>query len=121
MLKDRPCAIVLAVKQEGETKVYVLPITHAAPTSSDDAVELPAPVKARLGLDDQPSWIAVTETNGFIWSGPDLRFVPGKGPESLEIGLLPPELFRIMRNRFAGGSEAGERTWRGGQSKSCGQ
>ena len=35
-LKDRPCAIVLAVKSEiGETTVYVLPITHSAPLEQD--------------------------------------------------------------------------------------
>jgi hypothetical protein len=106
-IKDRPCAIVLAVRREGETKVYVLPVTHAPPANPNDAVELPAQVKARLGLDDQRSWIVVTETNSFVWPGPDLRFVPGKGPESVEIRLLPPGLFRIVRDRFAARARSG--------------
>ena len=40
--KDRPCAIVLAVvARDGDTVVYVLPITHTPPLDPDDAVELP--------------------------------------------------------------------------------
>jgi hypothetical protein len=98
--KDRPCAIVLAVKQDGEDRVFVLPITHTPPTDPDDAVELPAVVKARLNLDNQRSWIVVTEANNFLWPGPDLRFAPGKGPESAAMGYLPPGLFGLVRNRF---------------------
>jgi hypothetical protein len=41
--------------------VTVVPITHSAPPDLADAVEIPAPLKAYLGLDDMPSWIVVTE------------------------------------------------------------
>lgn len=101
-VKDRPCAVVLAIRDEehGVTRVYALPITHSPPVSGDDAVELPAPVKARLGLDSDRSWVAVTEANVFNWPGPDLRFVAGSGPESAAYGFLPPGLFRIIRDRF---------------------
>ncbi len=51
-VKDRPCVVVLAVRQEeGERIVTVAPVTHAPPANSRDAIELPAPVKLRLGLD----------------------------------------------------------------------
>jgi len=99
-VKDRPCAIVLAVKQDEEDRVFVLPITHSPPSNHKDAVELPPTVKARLNLDDQRSWIMTTEANDFLWPGPDLRFVPGQGPESVAMGFLPPGLFRLIRDRF---------------------
>lgn len=47
--KDRPCAIILTVRNEaGETVVTVLPITHTAPPSPDEAVEISLAVKRRL-------------------------------------------------------------------------
>ena len=100
-VKDRPCAIILAIRQGAEDRVFVLPITHAPPTDPNDAVELPPAVKARLGLDEQRSWIVLTEANSFAWPGPDLRFAPGAGPESVAFGFLPPTLFRTVRDRFA--------------------
>jgi hypothetical protein len=54
----RPCAVVLARQDEdGTTRVYVLPITHTAPTQPDDVVEIAGPVKARLGPDEERSWV----------------------------------------------------------------
>ena len=99
-LKDRPCAIVLAVKQDDETGVYVLPVTHTAPSGAAEAVELPAAVKARLNLDDGRSWVMLTETNSFIWPGPDLRPLPGEALDTVAYGFLPPALFRTIRDRF---------------------
>jgi len=100
-LKDRPCAIVLASQNEdGTTRVYVLPITHSPPVHVGEAIEIPAPVKARLGLDGQRSWVVISEANVFTWPGPDLRFQPGKGPESSVYGFLPPAFFRVVRQRF---------------------
>ncbi len=99
--KDRPCAVVLAHQDaEGETRVYVLPVTHSAAAADSDAVEIPIPVKRRLGLDEDRSWIIVSEANAFTWPGPDLRLVPGKGPESAAYGFLPPALFTVVRDRF---------------------
>jgi hypothetical protein len=100
-VKDRPCAVVLTANTEdGDTRVYVLPITHSAPARPDLAVELPAPTKQRLGLDSERSWVVISEANVFSWPGPDLRFLPGKGPESSIYGMLPPGLFRTIRDRF---------------------
>ena len=99
--KDRPCAVVLAHKDvEGETRVYVLPVTHSPPFEHDEAVAIPASVAQRLRLDEERSWIVVSEANVFTWPGPDLRFVPGKGPESAAYGFLPPALFKVVRDRF---------------------
>ena len=83
-VKDRPCAIVLVVLDERDRqRVQVLPVTHSPPDDPRDALEIPQPVKARLGLDHERSWIVLTELNEFIWPGPDLHFLPGRGPESV--------------------------------------
>jgi len=100
-VKDRPCAVVLATEVlGGDTVVYVLPITHAAPLDPDDAVELPQPTKIRLGLDSDRSWIVVSEGNSFIWPGPDLRPLPRKDQESAAYGVLPRPLFNAIKARF---------------------
>ncbi|RDJ25017.1 hypothetical protein DWF00_17575 [Bosea caraganae] len=100
-LKDRPCAIVLAIENTpGEMRVYVLPVTHSPPVAAEDAIELPMQTRARLGLDGERSWIVISEANVFVWPGPDLRFLPGQGPASAAYGALPPGLFRIIRDRF---------------------
>jgi len=55
-VKDRPCAVVLAWREGAGLRVYVLPVTHSLPNGA--AIEIPAVVKARLGLDSQRAWIA---------------------------------------------------------------
>lgn len=97
--KNRPCVIV-AVQRiiEGKEVVTVIPVTHARPINSADAVEIPAALKRHLGLDDLPSWIVVTETNDFIWPGPDLQPVPGARPRQFDHGMLPPRFFAHIRD-----------------------
>jgi hypothetical protein len=100
-VKDRPCAVVLVTANEaGERLVTVLPISHSPPANPDLAVEIPAAVKRRLRMDDDRSWIVLTEANRFVWPGPDLRPpVPGD-PESVAYGPLPYALFEQVRLRF---------------------
>jgi len=108
-VKHRPCAIVLAIGIAQErTRVIVLPITHTAPQSPDEGVELPPAVKARLGLDQERSWIIVSEGNDFTWPGPDLRPLTGQGLESVVYGFLPPRLFHAIRNRFLARAQTGQ-------------
>jgi hypothetical protein len=105
-VKDRPCAVLLATRdEEGDLKVIVLPVTHARPVDPDSAIEIPAPTKRRLGLDDDQSWIVVTECNVFAWPGPDLRFARGEGAESAAYGLLPARLFEVVREKFLAAHE----------------
>ena len=100
-VKARPCAIILAVASApGRTRVIVLPITHTAPQPPDAGIELPAQTKARLGLDDERSWIMLDEGNDFAWPGPDLRPTPGQGPASVAYGFLPPRVFQAVQQRF---------------------
>jgi len=99
--KDRPCAIVTARQIiEGRDVVTVAPITHTRPTEPGDAVEIPPAVKAHLGLDGTPSWIVVTETNDFLWPGPDLRPIPGGTLGRFDFGMLPPRFFSHIRDRI---------------------
>lgn len=100
-VKDRPCAVLLAARdEEGDLKNIVLPVSHSRPFNPATAVEIPPATKRRLGLDEDQSWIVFTECNVFAWPGPDLRFAPGKGPESVAYGLLPAKLYEVMRDRF---------------------
>jgi hypothetical protein len=99
--KDRPCVVVLAVsEEEGERVVTVAPVTHAPPVDPRDAIEIPAAVKRRLGLDGQKSWIVATELNRFIWPGPDLRPIPGK-PGVFAYGGLPKLLMLHLKERIS--------------------
>lgn len=90
-IKDRPCAVVMAVKREGQnTRVYVAPITHTPPQDKRYAVEIPAQTKARLKLDDAQSWIVTNEVNVFTWPGPDIRPASAGNPrEGIVFGYLP--------------------------------
>lgn len=99
--KARPCAVVLAVEgEQGETVVTVVPVTHARPSDIDDAVELPPPTKRRLGLDDERSWVVVSEVNRFIWPGPDLRPVSKQEAGQFAYGTLPPSLFETIKKQL---------------------
>jgi hypothetical protein len=99
--KDRPCALVLSSRvASGDTVVAVVPVTHSPPERPEEAVEVPAVTKRRLGLDEARSWIVVSEINRFVWPGPDLRPVSRAEPERFEYGFLPPALFRQVLERF---------------------
>ena len=99
--KDRPCAIILTVRDhEGETQVLVVPVTHSPPEDPSTALELPLTVKRHLGLDSERSWIVISESNLFDWPGPDLRRVGDRDDRSVAYGLLPPRLFAELQRRF---------------------
>jgi len=99
--KDRPCALLLAVRAlSGEMTVTALPITHTPPEHALHAVEIPATVKRRLGLDDERSWIVLTEVNQFVWPGPDLRPIPDQADDSVTYGELPATLYRQVRDAW---------------------
>ena len=111
-VKDRPCAIIVAILREGQEHpiVRVLPITHTPPHDPADALEIPAATKARLGLDSERSWVVLNEANDFIWPGPDLRPVPGSDPGTVAYGFLPPGFMLALRERL-------QRRWREKKAK----
>jgi hypothetical protein len=105
--KDRPCVIVLSVQSiEGRTVVTVAPITHTPPDRSDHAIEIPVSTKARLGLDGQRSWIVASDLNRFVWPGVDLRPTQ-RGAQRYDYGLLPPNLYRDLRDKVLALARAG--------------
>lgn len=100
-LKDRPCAVILVTTDdEGDQVVTVLPITHTPPLNPMLAVEIPHTTKRRLGLDDERSWIVLTEANRFVWPGPDVRLSQPGNPESVAYGLLPRALFQEVKDKL---------------------
>lgn len=95
--KARPCAIVVTSKEEnGDTTVYVVPITHSHP-DDPHAVKLPAITKRRLGFDEAPSWIVTSELNRFIWPGYDLRPVSRTSADVFAWGFLPVNVFEAVK------------------------
>jgi hypothetical protein len=100
--KDRPRAIAAAIRKDADNQTYVLvlPITHTPPQDAALAIEIPAVTKRRLGLDDDQSWVVLTEWNEFVWPGTDLAPLPGKGTSSFAYGVLPPSLFSSIRKRL---------------------
>lgn len=55
-------------------------------------------MNAHLGLDAQRSWIIVSDLHRFTWPGSGLHPVPGRW-NRYDCGLLPPSLFRLVRDR----------------------
>ena len=102
------CSCARRASRGSTSIVRVLPITHTPPADHRDAIEIPPATKIRLGLDDDRSWIILTEANDFIWPGPDLRAVPGTNPSTVTYGFLPP--MRVLRERLEqrGGNGAHE-------------
>ena len=99
--KDRPCAIILALRDDdGETQVLVVPVTHSPPDNLTAALELPPAVKQHLGLDAERSWVVLSESNLFDWPGPDLRRVGDRDDSSVAYGFLPPRFFAELRRRW---------------------
>lgn len=107
-IKNRPCALVAATRQDGDRIVaIVVPVTHSPPADPETAIEIPAVTKARLGLDAQRSWIVCNEANVFAWPGPDLRPPQTEAPDGY-YGPLPPRLFDEIRIRFVALARSGE-------------
>jgi len=105
--KDRPSVIVLCIEHvdDGNSLVTVLPITHRAPANAMAGVEIPSAIKQHLGLDDQRSWIIVSEGNEFVWPGYDLR--KRRQSNRYDYGFLPPRFFDSIRRAFMAFHRAG--------------
>jgi hypothetical protein len=110
-IKDRPCAVVLVTADEaGDRVVTVLPVTHSPLSDPELTVEIPLATKRRLRLDDERSWVVLSEANRFLWPGPDLR--PARPRDAGERRLWavavcsfrnhPDEFLAAIRARRAG-------------------
>ncbi len=97
--KNRPAAVIAINTQVGPTDlVYVVPITHGPPESDGQKIKLPQEIKQKLGLDDEASWVDVTEINAFAWAGFDLRPTRRDDPDPTCLyGYLPSRFFTTVQ------------------------
>ena len=91
--------VLSATEGEGGTQVVVAPVTTQPPRAGDAVVEMPAAVRAHLGLGDARCWIVASEVNSFRWPGPDLRLFDDDAPF---YGAIPDWLFGRVRESVGG-------------------
>lgn len=98
--KDRPTCLLAATDDTVRPRyVVLLPITHSPPSGETVGVEIPAKVKHAIGLDDEPSWVIVSEHNIDEWPNGGLSPLPGR-PDVFSYGFLPPGLFARIKTSF---------------------
>ncbi|MCC7462245.1 MAG: hypothetical protein IT480_07260 [Gammaproteobacteria bacterium] len=98
--KDRPTCLVAASDSATKPRfVVLLPITHAVPIGDTVAIEIPAKVRQAIGLDDEPSWVVISEYNVDEWPNAGLSPIPGN-PEVFAYGFIPPGLFATIKARL---------------------
>jgi hypothetical protein len=105
--KDRPaCVIIVIDVPNAPTFTVILPITHSRPAKAEDGVEIPEATRQRLGLDDSPCWVIVSEYNIDQWPPPGLSLVPRQN--AFSYGFLPPKLFADVMATFTTAYTAGQ-------------
>lgn len=98
--KERPACLIAAMDSIASPRyVVILPITHTPPDKDSDGVEIPAKVRHAIGLDDEPSWVIVSEHNVDEWPNGGLAHVPGR-PGVFGYGFIPPGLFAQVKAKF---------------------
>lgn len=78
--KPHPAAIILVVKEDVQTRVSLLAISHSPPGSGDEAYRLKLTTAEcrQMGLESDDHWINLRDINAFNWPGYDLvRSAPG--------------------------------------------
>lgn len=99
--KERPCSVVISTTdRNGGVRLFLAPVTHSPPADPDDAVEIPAEVKRRLGLDDAVSWVVLSELNTTLVPAPEFRMTPDRqwAFGYLPHGLLSKAVQAIRKN-----------------------
>ena len=98
--KERPACLVAATDSTTSPRfVVILAITHTRPDKDTVGVEIPAKVRERLGLDDVPSWVIVSEHTVDEWPNGGLAPLPGR-PGVFSYGFIPPGLFAQVKAKF---------------------
>lgn len=98
--KVRPTCLVAATDSVMKPRyVVLLPITHSPPDAKTVGVEIPARVKHKLGLDDAPRWVIVSEHNIDEWPNAGLSPIPERRG-SFSYGFIPPRLFAQIKAKF---------------------
>jgi hypothetical protein len=98
--KDRPaCILVAGVESTYARHVVLLAITHSEPSGDTVGVEIPPNVKRAIGLDEDRSWVIVSESNVDIWPTAGMTPIPHRQGE-FAYGFIPPGLFKVIKARF---------------------
>jgi hypothetical protein len=98
--EDRPtCIVVTSDSLTRPRYVVLLPITHTSPAADTIGIEIPTKVRQAIGLDNEPSWVIVSEHNIDEWPNAGLSPVPGK-PTVFAYGFVPPGLFAHIKAKF---------------------
>lgn len=98
--KERPACLLAAADSSVSPRfVVILPIAHRQPDREAVGIEIPAPVRQVLGLDDAPSWVIVSEHNVDEWPNPGPTPIPGR-PGVYSYGFIPPGLFAQVKGKF---------------------
>jgi hypothetical protein len=106
--KDRPACLVAATDSTVNPRfVVVLPIMHTAPSGDTVGIEIPAKVRAAIGLDDAPSWVIVSDHNVDEWPNAGLAPIPGR-TGMFSYGFVPPGLFKQIKSKFLELADAGQ-------------
>lgn len=98
--KDRPACLVAASDNSATPKfVVLLPITHSPPLGDTVAIEIPPKVCEAIGLDEERSWIIVSEYNVDEWPNAGLSPIPGRS-DVFAYGFVPPGMFAKIKAAF---------------------
>lgn len=98
--------VVARIEANGRVQLLVAPVTHSEPRRAEEGIEIPPSVKKHLGLDRERSWILLTELNGFVWPGPDIRPTPDSASPLYD--ALPEWLFRKVQQGIASNAREGK-------------
>ncbi len=72
--KPHPAAIILVVKEDVQTRVSLLAISHSPPRSGEEPyrLKLTAAECRQMGVDSGDHWVNLQDINAFDWPGYDL-------------------------------------------------
>lgn len=105
--KFRPCAVVVALEPKGDEpqRVMVCAITHTEPRPPSVGIEIPPEANQVAGLDEDRSWVIVSEVNKVQWSS---RRFSRTNYGKWEYGVLPQEVMNAVRRAIADGIRAAQ-------------
>ncbi|WP_246725053.1 hypothetical protein [Beijerinckia sp. L45] len=94
--KDRPVCLV-AASAALPNYVVLLPITQSQPIHPTIGIAIPSKIGRAIGLDEQPSWVVVSEYNVDEWPNAGLSAASSK---TFAYGYIPPGLFAAVKVAF---------------------
>ncbi len=97
--KPRPALVIALLEiDSGPLKVFLLPITHTAPTHPARGYLLPLATAQAAGLDGEENYVVYSELNSFNWRGYDIEKILFSSPPTEFFGKLDLETVNKLRN-----------------------